>query len=383
MKAAATGRTVTTTVAGESVQAFVPAPLPARLAAKQMGALKAPLQHAEAALARLDLAGEMIPSLPWFIYAFVRKEALLSSEIEGTQATLVDILAWEHTGQMGESGLADVEEVTNYVAAVNAAFEPIHSPKGVPISGRLLNDCHRILMRGVRGASKQPGEIRRSQNWIGGSRPGNAVYVPPPPQLVAGLLGDLERYIHTENELAPLLRIGLVHVQFETIHPYLDGNGRLGRMLIALLLEHWGLLKSPLLYLSLYLKRNQLAYYRWLSAIRTEGDWVGWLTFFLNGVSEIAEDATCTARELNARVVQDRATLLATRGATVTAIQLFERLPEHPVITMPLVTRLLSTTKPTAGKAIDVLIDAGILSEVGERRRDRLYQYGEYLRILE
>jgi len=378
-----TGRYVSTTVAGESVEAFVPDPLPPRLSAQQLAALSEPLRDAEAALARLDLAGEMIPSLDWFIYAFVRKEALLSSEIEGTQATLVDVLAWEQAEQPGTSNIDDIEEVTNYVAAVNHAFKEIHSPKGPPISMRLLNDCHRILMQGVRGATKQPGELRRSQNWIGGSRPGNAVFVPPPPEQVADLLSDLESYIHAQDELAPLLRIALAHVQFETIHPYLDGNGRLGRMLIALLLDHWQLLKSPLLYLSLYLKQNQAAYYRWLEAIRTEGDWVGWLRFFLVGVAEIADDATRTARALYARVSEDRQVLLKTPGATVTAIQLFEQLPEHPIVTMPSVTRLLSISKPTAGKAIDVLIKAGILAEVGERKRDRLYRYQGYLEVLD
>jgi Fic family protein len=378
-----TGRYITTTVAGEAVEAFVPDPLPPRLSAQQLATLTEPLREAEAALGRLDLAGEMIPSLDWFIYAFVRKEALLSSEIEGTQATLVDVLAWEQAEQPGTSNIDDIEEVTNYVAAVNHALKEIHSPKGPPISMRLLNDCHRILMQGVRGATKQPGELRRSQNWIGGSRPGNAVFVPPPPEQVADLLSDLESYIHAQDELAPLLRIALAHVQFETIHPYLDGNGRLGRMLIALLLDHWQLLKSPLLYLSLYLKQNQAAYYRWLEAIRTEGDWVGWLRFFLVGVAEIADDATRTARALYARVSEDRQVLLKAPGATVTAIQLFEQLPEHPIVTMPSVTRLLSISKPTAGKAIDVLIKAGILAEVGERKRDRLYRYQGYLEVLD
>ena len=378
-----TGRYFTTTVAGESVEAFVPDPLPPQLTAQQLATLTEPLRDAEAALARLDLAGEMIPSLDWFIYAFVRKEALLSSEIEGTQATLVDVLAWEQADQPGASSIEDIEEVTNYVAAVNHAFKEIHSPGGMPICVRLFNECHRILMHGVRGASKQPGELRRSQNWVGGSRPGNAVFVPPPPDRVADLISDLERYIHAEDDLAPLLRIALAHVQFETIHPYLDGNGRLGRMLIVLLLEHWQLLKSPLLYLSLYLKQNQAAYYRWLSAIRTESDWVGWLRFFLVGVAEIADDATRTARALYARVSEDRQVLLKTSGATVTAIQLFERLPEHPIVTMPSVTRLLTISKPTAGKAIDVLIKAGILAEVGERKRDRLYRYEGYLGLLE
>ena len=383
MTARPTGEYFTTTVAGEAVRAFVPNPLPPRLSDKQLQPLAEPLREAEAGLEKLELAGELIPSLDWFTYAFVRKEALLSSEIEGTQATLVDVLAWEQTEQPGSSAVEDIEEVTNYVAALNHAFKQIHSPKGTPISIRLFNECHRKLMRGVRGSTKQPGKIRRSQNWIGGSRPGNAVFVPPPPDRVAALLGDLEKYIHSEHDLAPLLRIALVHAQFETIHPYLDGNGRLGRMLIALLLDHWQLLRSPLLYLSLHLKRNQAEYYRLLSAVRTEGDWIGWLNFFLAGVAAIAGNATETARGLHKQVSEDRQRLLAAAGVTVSSVQLFERLPEHPVITMPLVTRLLSVTKPTAGKAIDVLIAAGILVEVGGRKRDRQYRYERYIRLLD
>ncbi|MCP5143767.1 MAG: Fic family protein [Gammaproteobacteria bacterium] len=382
MKKTSTGSFVSTSVAGESITAFVPNPLPPRFASGALASLAEPLRAAEAALARLDLAGSLIPSLDWFIYAFVRKEALLSSEIEGTQATLVDVLTFEQTDQVGDSAVDDIEEVTNYVAAVNHAFKQMQAKKGVPISIRLFNDCHGILMRGVRGANKQPGVLRRSQNWVGGSRPGNAVFVPPPPQEVPKLLSDLERYIHADDALAPMLRIGLVHVQFETIHPYLDGNGRLGRMLIALLLKHWQLLENPLLYLSLYLKQNQSTYYRLLSGVR-DGKWTDWLQFFLTGVADIASDAAEKARRLHAQVVSDRKVLLGTPGVTVTAIQMFELLPEHPVLTMPLVTKLLATTKPTAGKVIEVLTAAGILVEVGAKKRDRLYRYQRYLALLD
>jgi Fic family protein len=377
------GRYLTSTVAGEAIQTFVPNSLPPSFTAVELAALAGPLSEAESALARLDLAGDMVPSLDWFIYALVRKEALLSSEIEGTQATLVDVLGWEQTAQTGSSHIDDIEEVVNYVAAVNHAFEAIHSDKGTPISVRLLNDCHRILMQGVRGANRQPGELRRSQNWIGGSRPGNAVFVPPPPERVVELLSDLERYIHARDDLAPLLRVALVHVQFETIHPYLDGNGRLGRMLIALLLDHWQLLKQPLLYLSLYLKRNQPAYYRWLDAVRTEGDWLGWMRFFLLGVRDSADHATQLVRSLHAQINTDRTRLLAQPGATVSAIQLFERLPRHPVITMPQVVKMFEISKPTASKAIELLGNAEILAEVGKRKRDRLYHYRSYLRLLD
>ncbi len=378
-----TGRYVTTTVAGESVQAFVPDALPPELPEGALDELRAPLQAAEAALAKLSLAGEMIPSLDWFIYAFVRKEALLSSEIEGTQATLVDVFSFEHAEQAGSSSVDDLEEVVNYVAAMNYALEQLHSKRGLPLSIRLLNRCHRRLMQGIRGAHKQPGRIRRSQNWIGGTRPGNAAFVPPPPQQVNDLLGDLERYIHSDDDLPPLLRIAAAHVQLETIHPYLDGNGRVGRMLIALLLEHWQLLASPLLYLSVYLKDRQADYYRHLERIRNEGSWQAWFDFFLAGVQAVATDATDRARLLHRQVSDDRRTLLASQGVTVSAMQLFENLPNHPVVTMPGVTRLLDVTKPTDGKAIDVLMDAGILFELGERRRDRLYSYRPYLDLLQ
>lgn len=377
-----TGRYVKTTVAGESVRAFVPNPLPPKLPVKALAALEKPLQAAHAALEKLDLAGQMIPSLDWFIYAFVRKEALLSSEIEGTQATLVDVLTYEQTEQTGSSSIEDVEEVTNYVQAINYALQQIGSKRGLPVSIRLLNECHRQLMKGVRGANKDPGELRKSQNWIGGSRPGNAVFVPPPPNLLSDLLGDLEKYIHEDDELSPLLRTAAVHVQIETIHPYLDGNGRVGRMLIAMLLAHWELLTSPLLYLSVFFRERQREYYDRLGAVRTEGDWAGWFEFFLGGVQLVANNGAMTAGALNRQVSTDRTRLLALDSVTVSAIQLFELLPKHPVVSMPLVTRLLNTTKPTAGKSIELLQRAGIVTEIGERKRDRLYSYQLYLNLL-
>jgi Fic family protein len=377
-----TGHYITTTVGGEPVRAFVPTALPPRLPAREAAGLIEPLRGADTALAKLNLAGEMIPSVDWFIYAFLRKEALLSSEIEGTQATLIDVFAFEHTEQIGTSSVADLEEVSNYVSAMNYALGELRSKRGLPLSVRLLNECHRRLLRGARGVHKQPGEIRHSQNWIGGTRPGNAAFVPPPPEQVANLLAALERYVHKADSLPPLLRIAAIHVQFETIHPYLDGNGRIGRMLIALLLEHWELLSSPLLYMSAYFKKHQSNYYGHLERVRTEGDWPGWFKFFLSGTESAAHEAADSARLLHRQVTEDRRRLLASDGVTVSAIQLFEALPHHPVISMPLVTRLLNTTKPTAGKAIEILQSTEILKEMGQRKRDRLYSYHPYVDLL-
>jgi Fic family protein len=377
-----TGRYITTTVTGESVRAFVPNALPPHLSTKVIAELVEPLRGADAALSKLNLAGEMIPSIDWFIYAFLRKEALLSSEIEGTQATLVDVFSFEHADQVGTSSVDDLEEVANYVGAMNYALREIRSKRGLPLSVRLLNGCHHRLLQGSRGASKEPGEIRRSQNWIGGNRPGNAAFVPPPPDHVPNLLADLERYIHGDDNLPPLLRIAAIHVQFETIHPFLDGNGRVGRMLIALLLEHWQLLSSPLLYVSAYLKKHQMSYYRHLEQVRTAGDWAAWFKFFLAGVESVAQDAANSARQLHRQVTDDRRKLLAFDGVTVSAVQLFEALPNHPVISMPLVTRLLGTTKPTAGKAIEILQRAEILKSIGTGKRAQLYAYEPYIRLL-
>lgn len=378
-----TGRYVDAVAGDETVRAFVPDPLPPSLSKAESNRLAEPLRRADAALDRLRLAGQMIPSIDWFVYSFVRKEALLSSEIEGTQATLTDVLSYERIGRAGDSNVEDVEEVTNYIRAANYAFQELEAPNGLPVSVRLLNACHQILMQGVRGENKQPGELRRSQVWVGGTRPGNAQFVPPPSNLVPDLLTDLETAIHSESDLHPLLRIGAAHVQFETIHPYLDGNGRLGRMLMALLLQHWALLQSPLLYLSLYLKRNQRAYYALLDRVRSEGAWVDWFEFFLEGVANVADDAVGTAGSLHRRVTDDRVALLESGVATVSAIQLFELLPANPVITMPMATDLLETTKPTATKAIEALKASGILRQVGSQKRDRLYVYTAYINVLQ
>jgi len=377
-----TGRTIGRIVSGEEVAAFVPDPLPPRDPPLEMDSKRAALvSRAEQALARLEVAGEMVPSLDWFIYAFVRKEAVVSSQIEGTQATLIDLLEYE-AEEDGRAVIEAVREVCNYLDAVKYARGQLKSAKGLPLSMRLLNEAHRRLMRGVRGANKQPGELRRSQNWIGGTRPGNAVFVPSPPEELPALLSDLEKYVHAENGLPPLVRIGFAHVQFETIHPYLDGNGRIGRLLIALLLEHWKQLSAPLLYLSLFFKRHRTEYYRLLGEVRRTGDWEAWTDFFLEGVATIANEAVASAREVFALVSADRQRLVAAPGASITAIQLLDVLPLHPVVTIPRIVKLLKTTKPTAGKAVQLLERLGVLTETSGKQRDRTFAYVAYLEKL-
>ncbi len=374
-----TGYFERTSVAGEEVAAFVPYPLPPRDPPLRIDdKLLEILRTAEHALARLELAGEMAPSIEWFIYAFVRKEAILSSQIEGTQATLEDLLTFEAT-RKNDARSEDVQEICNVLDAMNHALNNLRSPEGLPLSIRLLNDTHEKLLQGVRGAARLPGQIRRSQNWIGGTRPGNATFVPPPPHVLGDVLSDLERYIHEEDSLPRLIRVGLIHVQFETIHPYLDGNGRIGRLLIGLLLEHWGLLTQPLLYLSLFFKGHRQEYYRRLWAVRAEGDWEGWLRFFLEAVAVVAQEAIDTAKALFLLVNRDRNRLLADERVTVLALRLFELLPRHPVLTTSRTMELLSIARPTASKALSILESAAVLKETSGRQRDRTYAYGAYL----
>jgi Fic family protein len=368
------------TVGGEEIAAFVPRGLPPADPPLELDARASELLRAAMhSLSRLELAGEMVPSVEWFIYAFVRKEAVISSQIEGTQATLVDLLNYEAGARPEPASDIDVQEVCNYLEALTFARKQLGRKDGLPLSVRLLNETHRRLMKGVRGTEKRPVEIRRSQNWIGGTRPGNAVYVPPPPHEVPRLLGELEKYLHAEDSLPPLVRVGLAHVQFETIHPYLDGNGRLGRLLVILLLEEWKLLHQPLLYLSLFFKRRREDYYRALNRVRTDGDWEGWIAFFLEGVATIAEEAVQSARELFALVSRDRGQVMAASKASIVASRLFEELPRHPVVTILGAVKLLETTKPTAAKAIALLEEVGVLTETTGRRRDRTFSYARYL----
>jgi len=376
-----TGSYKTTVAGGEQVKAFVPHPLPPAkpplILDERLAAL---LSESDAALGRLAVAGAMVPNPNWFLYGFVRKEAVVSSQIEGTQATLRDVLEFEATHRAERPH--DVEEVCNYVEAISWARRELSKPKGLPVSTRLLCQAHQRLMRGARGANRQPGAIRRSQNWIGGTRPGNARFVPPPPDAVPDAMSALEKWIHSDDPLPPLVRAGLAHVQFETVHPFLDGNGRIGRLLITLLLEHWGVESSPLLYLSLALKRRQQEYYDRLLSVRSDGDWEEWTAFYLECVREAANDGVVVARKLFALIGRDRRRLLAKRGATIPAVRLLDRLPDHPIVTLSKASDLLKTTKPTASKAIKALAEARVLRETTGKERDRVYAYHDYLRVL-
>jgi len=340
-----TGTFRITRTGDEAVRAFIPRPLPPAdpplILDDRLAGLSA---SAGAAMDRLAIAADLVPNADWFLYGFVRKEAVVSSQIEGTQATLSDLLQFEATAQSDWPD--DVREVCNYLDALAYARREIARPKGLPLSCRLLCQIHKRLMKGVRGKDKQPGAMRSSQNWVGGTRPGNAVFVPPPADAVPQALADLDKWIHADDPLPPLVRAGLAHVQFETIHPFLDGNGRVGRLLITLLLEHWNLLSAPLLYLSVALKQRRAEYYERLSAVRVDGDWEGWCAFFLDCVRDAARDAVSTAQALFRRVHADRRSVTGHQAATVTAIRLFDLLPSHPFITLARAIAMLDTTKP-------------------------------------
>jgi Fic family protein len=289
----------------------------------------------------------------------------------------MDLLKAEASDEMPVD--ADVEEVCGYIDALNFTWDQIERADGLPLSMRLLSQTHARLLSGARGAQKQPGEVRRSQNWIGGTRPGNAALVPPPPHRLGALLSDFERAIHDESELPPLIRVGLLHAQLETLHPYLDGNGRIGRLLITLLLRHWGLLTQPLLYLSLFLRTRRQEYYRRLNAIHDEGDWEGWLSFFLEGVAEVADEAVASVRRLHVIINKNRDRLLARDDATVLSLRLFEFLPEHPILTVNRTMKLLDCSRPAAAKAMRVLEAAEIVYALDERKRNRTVAFEDYL----
>ena len=376
-----TGSTVKSTTAGEVVSAFVPRPLPPIAPALALERFERANRNAEIALARLSGVSGLVPSVEWLLYGAIRKEALLTSQIEGTQATLADV--FDQEAGVAVSNADDVQEVTNYVRAFRRVQQQLRSPKGLPISVRLLCEAHRLLLAGARGAGKQPGELRRSQNWIGGTRPGNAAFVPPPADRVPALLADLEKFIHGKtSKLPPLVKIALVHAQFETIHPFLDGNGRLGRLLIGALLEEWSLLPEPLLYPSSYLKRHQAEYYRRLSAIRTDGDWEAWIEFFLEGMDSAAVEAERSIIDIASLVTSDRRRLLESPRASAASYRLFEMLPLMPRFTVEQARQKLETSFPTANAAVKLLETLGVVTETTGQKTNRMYSYQAYVGLL-
>lgn len=376
-----TGTYITTAAGGEAVRAFVPLPLPPREPALDPAAYIQPNRAAEVALARLSGMSGLVASSEWLIYSAIRKEALLTSQIEGTQATLTDL--FDEEAGLDVANADDVEEVTNYLMAFRYVREQLSNPAGLPLSVRLLTEAHRILLSGVRGATRQPGAVRTSQNWIGGTRPGNARFVPPPANDVGAALSELEKYMHAADPTLPaLVRIALVHAQFETIHPFLDGNGRIGRLLIAMLLEAWKLLPQPLLYVSSYLKANQAEYYERLSAVRSHGDWEAWVSFFLHGVQEAAEEAQENIIRIAALIAEDRKRVLAHPTSTLVTLRLFEHLPTMPKLTVERAVQVLEVTHPTAAKAIDALRKLDVLHETSGRARNQRFEYTRYVGLL-
>ncbi|MBY0358073.1 MAG: Fic family protein [Candidatus Obscuribacterales bacterium] len=339
------------------------------------------IEKASQALGRLDGLTTILPDTQLFLYMYVRKEALLSSQIEGTQSSLSDLLLYESEESPGVP-LNDVQEVSNYVAAMNYGLKKLRT--GAPLSSRLIREIHEVLMTGARGGSKSPGAFRRSQNWIGGTRPGNATYVPPPPNRVIDCMSDLEKYLHNKNDKLPLLvRTALIHHQFETIHPFLDGNGRLGRLLITLLLCSEGVLSEPILYLSLYFKTNRQEYYEQLQQVRETGDWESWLKFFLTGVHDIALQAAGTAREILSLIQIDRAKSAEVGRGSGSAMQVHQYLEKKPLAVIPEVVKTLGLTTPTVTTALKNLEQIGIVKEVTGKQRGRIFVYEAYLKILE
>lgn len=361
---------------------FAPSfPPPFRQIHKFLGDLLTLYDQARGAIGRLDGVTGIFPATPLFLFMYVRKEALLSSQIEGTQSSLSDLLLFEND-EIPQVALDDVAEVSNYVAAIDHGVERLRG--GFPLSLRLMREMHAILLKSGRGASKQPGDFRRSQNWIGGTRPGNALFVPPPPNELDDCLADLERFLHLDDPgYPPLIRAGLAHVQFETIHPFLDGNGRLGRLLIPLMLCEAGALREPVLYLSLYFKSHRADYYRLLQEVRESGAWEAWMEFFLTGVAETATQAADSAVELMALFERDRAEIARQGRQAASALRVHEFLQRRPLVTAPAIARALRISLPTIGKSLALLEALGIVRETTGRRRNRTFAYTNYLDLLD
>lgn len=380
MKRALQGKYLTISTVGETAKAFVPAPLPPKPDIDWTEELRQQFEKAHLALGRLDSISSLLPDTDLFLYMYVRKEAVLSSMIEGTQSSLSDLLMYELEQQAGVP-IDDVEEVSNYVAALFHGIRRLE--EGFPISIRLFKEVHAILLSGGRGSKKQPGELRQSQNWIGGTRPGNAVFVPPPCAQLPDTLAALEKFIHNEGQItSAVLKAALVHVQFETIHPFLDGNGRLGRLLITLILVSEKILKQPLLYLSLYFKSNRQEYYDRLDQVRAEGDWEAWLDFFAKAIEQTANDAVDTAKQLIDQSEKDAATIRAQDRLAGTLAKMHRALLQRPIATATWLHKSTGLAPATIQSGLQKLAKLGMLEELTGKQRDRVYAYKDYISIL-
>jgi len=380
VKRGVTGKFEVATVGGERVRAFVPHPLPPSPPIALDGPLQALLEQAVLALGRLDSVVTLLPDTSMFLYTYVRKEAVLSSQIEGTQSSLSDLLLFELEEAPGVP-IDDVVEVSNYVAAMEHGLRRLR--EGFPLSNRLIREIHGILLSRGRGSRKDPGHFRKSQNWIGGTRPGNAAFVPPPPAAVPETMSELEKFLHADNKALPILvKAGLAHVQFETIHPFLDGNGRVGRLLITFLLCQTGVLREPVLYLSLFFKQRRKDYYRLLDDVRRTGDWEAWLGFFLEGVRTTAAGAVSTAQRLIALFQEDQNRVQKQGRVAGSALRVHQVLKERPILSLQEVRRRAGLSFPAASSGMRVLTALGVARELTGRKRNRLFGYDRYMAIL-
>jgi Fic family protein len=373
------GRYETSYVGGENARAYIPVPLPP-IPPVDLTGHQAALELANQTIGRLDGIASVLPDPSLFLYIYIRKESLLSSQIEGTQSSLSDLLLYEAAEAPGVP-IDDTREVSNYIAAMDHGLRRLR--EDFPLSLRLIREIHAILLPKGRGQDKDPGEFRRSQNWIGSTRPGNALFVPPPPHAVIACLGDLETFIHTDMPDLPLLvKAALVHVQFETIHPFLEGNGRLGRLLITFLMCEHGVLREPLLYLSLFFKQNRTAYYGHLQAVRERGDWEAWLEFFLRGVTETGRQGIQTVQSLLRLFGNDRARIEQLGRPAATALRLHQFLQRRALTTIQDASRQLGLSQPTVTSALGHLQALGVVRETTGRQRGRVFVYGAFLDLL-
>ncbi|HIJ91126.1 MAG: Fic family protein [Desulfobulbaceae bacterium] len=380
MKRTLQGHYITVSTVDEKAKAFVPSPLPPRPPIDWTPELRSKFDQAWLSLGRLDSVSTLLPDTSLFLYMYIRKEAVLSSMIEGTQSSLSDLLLFELDQEPGVP-LDDVREVSNYVAALNHGLSRL--AEGFPLSLRLIKEIHGVLLAKGRGSNQTPGEFRRSQNWIGGTRPGNAAFVPPPAEQVLECMSQLELFLHDQPQATPvLLKAALAHVQFETIHPFLDGNGRLGRLLITLLLCEQKVLSEPMLYLSLYFKTHRRYYYELLNNVRMTGDWEAWLDFFAEAVIVTSAQAVEAARQLLDMSNEDRLKISGLGRAAASTLQVHRALMEHPIATSGMLVEKTGITPATVNKALGHLERLGIVRELTAQKRNRLFSYSGYLEIL-